>query len=608
MSAPFAPTRFAAPDITRVVRPDGSILLESALPLGEYDRQVGNWLRRWAVAAPDRLFLVQRGPDGDWKRVSYRQASQECDAISQSLLNRGLSAERPVMILSEKSIAHALLSIGAMQVGIPVVPVSPAYSLRPEAQARLVSCLSQTTPGLILVEDGLKFDNALSLVPENIEIVHVNCAPSRHESTAFSALLAVRPTDAVEKAFAAVDPDAPAKILFTSGSTGQPKPAINTHRMMCSNVVAEAQLFPFLTDRPPVVVDWQPWHHCGGGSFNFHSAFANGGTYVFDLGKPLPDQFGPTLANLREISPTIHFNVPQGYDLLCYHLERDEQLRDTFFRDLDCLVYSGALMPASLWRKLEDLAVAARGVRIPMVSAYGMTETGPLHTIVHWPADRAGLIGCPIPGATVKLVPNQGKFELRAKGPNIAPGYFRAPQLSQNAFDSEGYFLTGDAVRAVDEEDPNKGLAFDGRLVEEFKLVSGTWVPSGALRSEIVSECAPYVQDALVVGEGRAEIGLLLIPNLLACRDAFGLPEITLSELIALPSFTTAVRKGLARYNERNSTSSRRIGRALPIDDVPSLAAGETTDKGYINQKFAIQRRSALVDALFDEDKGFRMD
>jgi feruloyl-CoA synthase len=580
--------------------PDGSLLLRHKLPAAAYDRQIGDWLRRWASATPESVFLGEWSIEGHLSTLTYAQAKVACDRISQALLDRKLSAERPVMILSEKSTAHALLTLAALQVGIPVAPVSPTYSRRAEARDRLKACLKITTPGLVLVEDGYEFADAVSCIGPDAEILTVAGGVKGREATLFSDLLSPRATSAVEAAFAAVDPDAPAKILFTSGSSGVPKPVINTHRMMCSNTAAQRQLYPFLGTRPPVVVDWQPWHHCGGANFNFHAALLSGGSYYIDAGKPTtPEAFAPTLRALRTISPTIHFNVPQGYAMLVAHLERDKSLRQSFFKELDCLIYSAAPMPLEVWQSLENLAVGERGERVPMVSCYGMTELAPMHTALHWHEHRPGLIGLPIPGSEVRLVPCHGRYELLARGPNVTPGYFRAPDLTAKAFDDDGWYITGDRVRFADDTDPSRGLVFEGRLTEEFKLRTGTFVQVGAIRVDLISS-SPLIEDALIVGEGESVVGALLLLNLEHAQILFQNPDLTLEDLVGMPEVRAELLAGLERYNARNQTSSRRIAVAMPILDVPSLEKGETTDKGYINQRHAVASRAHLVAELFD--------
>lgn len=597
-------TIFAKPVVRTSRDADGCLLIRHGLDLQPYDRQVGDWVRRGALQFPQRVALGQWNPAGHLQTLNYAQLKDRCDRVAQFLLDAGLSQERPVAILSEKSLASAVLTLAAMQCGIPVCPISPAYSLRPEARARLVACIRQISPGLVLVDDGTIFAPAIALLAPDVRVVYdTKPPPNRPDALSFADLLLVIAGPDVDAAFQAVDIDAPAKILFTSGSTGEPKAAINTHRMMCSNTRAQTQIFPFLQTHPPVVVDWQPWHHCGGSSHNFHTVLGNGGSYYIDHGKPTTEEaFMPTLHALRQVSPTLHFNVPLGYDRLVFHMARDPSLRKSFFARLDCMVYSGAAMPTPLWDELERLCRVERGVRVPMVSSYGMTEMAPLHTSLHWDEGRPGMIGLPIPGSSVKLVPIDDKFELRAKGPNITPGYFRSPALTAEAFDEQGWYKSGDAARLVDPHRPELGLQLQGRLSDQFKLQSATWVRVGDLRTAVVGASAPLLADVLIAGEGRAAIGALAIPHLTACRQHFSLPDATLGELVALPELREALRQSLAAFNAVNSASSQRIARVLLIDDVPSLAAGETTDKGHINQKLALQRRGHLVERLFDDN------
>ncbi len=592
LERPTPASAFAAPAVRVRRDADGATVLRHGLDLAPYDPQIGCWVRRWAEAAPDRVALAEWSAAGELRTLSYAEFRRKVDRLSQALLDRGLGVARPVALLSEKSIPHALLTIAALQVGIPVSPISPAYSLRAEARARLKFCLQAVSPGLILVEDRSAYAAALALAPSDVEVL----------TDAELEGIGVAPVS-VDAAFAGVDPDEPAKILFTSGSTGDPKPVINTHRMMCSNAQAQAQLFPFLTARPPVVVDWQPWHHCGGGNHNYHAALRNGGGYYIDRGKPTTaEAFAPTLRALSTISPTLHFNVPLGYERLTLHLERDPALAEAFFAELDCIVYSAASMPGALWDRLERLSARHRGVGVPMVSSYGMTEMAPLHTSLHWHEGAPGMIGLPIPGSEVKLAPVEGRLELRAKGPNITPGYHGAPDLTKAAFDEQGWYRSGDAVRFADPEDPTRGLMFDGRLTDQYKLLSGAWVQVNRVRIDLLTATAPFVEDVLVVGEGRSELGLLVIANLPSCRAMLQRPDLTLEALCVDPVFLGMLRAGLEAYNLANPASSRRIARALAIADAPSLGKGETTDKGHINQSLAIRNRAALVSRLYEAD------
>jgi len=572
-------TAFAAPAVRVERDADGALVLRHGLNLLPYDSQIGVWLRRWAETAPDRVALAEWDAAGTLHTLSYAAVRDAVDRLSQALLDRGLGQARPVALLSEKSLPHALLTLAALQVGIPVCPISPAYSQRPEAHERLRFCLEAIRPGLVLVSDRLAHAAGLAMLPSGTEVV---------VETELDGI-GQKPVG-VDAAFAAVDPDAPAKILFTSGSTGNPKPVVNTHRMMCSNAQAQAQLLPFLSARPPVIVDWQPWHHCGGGSHNFHAALRNGGSYYIDRGKPTtPEAFAPTMHALRTVSPTLHFNVPLGYERLAFHMRRDPALARCFFARLDCLVSSAASMPSALWVALEALSASQRGTVVPIVSSYGMTEMAPLHTSLHWHEGAPGMIGLPIPGSAVKLAPVDGRLELRAKGPNVTPGYYKAPGLTDAAFDEAGWYRSGDVARLADPDDASRGLVFEGRLADRFKLLSGTWVPTDRVRTDVLAATAPLLDDVLVVGEGRAALGLLAMPNA-AAR----------AELTSDQAFMDRLLEGLAAYNVANPAPSRRIACAMPITDIPSLGRGETTDKGHINQALAIRNRPALVARLFD--------
>ena len=581
--------------------PDGTVRLTSNMPLGAYDRQVGIWLRRWAETTPDRLFLAERHRSGGWREVSYAEARRIADCLSRALLDLGLGPNRPLVFLSEKSVDQALLMLAAMQVGVPVAPISPAYSLIPEAIDHLRDAAGAIVAGAVYVEDGPVFNRALNaIVQPGQEVIYGRRPPDRIGATPLAELMST-PALGVDAAFDAVAPDDVAKIFFTSGSTGTPKPVPHTHRMLCSNQQAVAQLFPCFRETPPVMVDWQPWHHVGGGNFNYHIALHNGGSYHIDHGKPTDEAIATTLENLRTVSPTIHFNVPRGYAMLIPALEADPELRDTFFRRLQIIVYSAASLPPELWARLEALSVAARGVRVPMISAWGMTELAPLHTTTHWPIDRAGLIGAPIPGSEVKLKPSQGRFEICARGPNVMAGYIGLPEMTQQAFDDEGYLMTGDAAYLLDPDDPNKGLVYDGRLTENFKLQTGNWVAVGTVRLAIIDAGTPFIQDAVVVGEGREMIGLLVFPDLAACRSLVGDDRASDERLLRHPRVVEAIRNGIDAYNAQNSASSRRIGRAMLLLEPPSLEAGETTDKGYLNQRAVIARRADLVAGLFEK-------
>ncbi|RLA37244.1 MAG: feruloyl-CoA synthase, partial [Gammaproteobacteria bacterium] len=511
---PFAPLDFASPVVEVEVLADGSQVLRSPQALDDYPPKLGLLLEQWAAAASDRTFLAERDGDG-WREVSYGAALKAVRSLAQALLDRGLGPERPLVLLSDNGVDNGLLQLAAMHAGIPAVPVSPAYSLMSRDHTKLKYIFELVTPGLVFAADGERFATALDAVGlDDCRLVVSSNPPAERPSIPLAELLATVPGAAVDAAYTAVGPDTVAKILFTSGSTGMPKGVINTQRMLCSNQQAIAQVWLFLAAHPPAVLDWLPWSHTFGGNHNFNLVLRHGGTLYVDGGKPMPGLIEQTVANLTMIAPTLYFNVPRGFDVLLPFLEQDAALRDHFFSRLDLIFYAGAALPQSLWERLEALSIAARGVRVPMVSAWGSTETAPMITTVHFPLEHAGVIGLPAPGCAVKMVPNGQKQELRIKGPNITPGYWRRPDLTAQAFDDDGWYCIGDAGRLEDPERPEAGIVFDGRVAEDFKLLSGTWVHAGVLRVTAIAAGAPVIQDAVVTGHDRAEIGLLVFPNL----------------------------------------------------------------------------------------------
>ncbi|MBK9593811.1 MAG: feruloyl-CoA synthase [Rhodocyclales bacterium] len=601
--APFASLRFAPAAVEVERRAGGVQVLRSPQPLQPYARCLGEHLERWARAAPDRCFLAERA-GADWRRLTFSEALTQARAIGAALLARGLSAERPAMVLSDNSIDHALLMLGAMHVGVPVAPVSPAYSLMSKDCAKVKGIAGLLQPGLVYAADGAKFAGVLGSVDfGGAEIVLGANAPAGMKSTPFSELLQQKAGAEVDRAFAAVGPDTIAKFLFTSGSTGEPKGVINTQRMLCSNQQAVTQLWPFLGEKPPVILDWLPWNHTFGANHNFNIVLANGGTLYIDDGKPVPGLIEKTVANLREVSPTIYFNVPRGYDALIPFLEKDDVLRKSFFRDLKLIFYAAAALPQNLWEKLEDLSIRERGKRTVMVSSWGATETAPMVTSVHFEIDRAGVIGLPAPGTEVKMVPNENKLELRVRGPNVTPGYWKRPDLTQAAFDEEGFYRIGDAGRFADPNDPAKGIEFDGRIAEDFKLMSGVWVHVGALRVKALAALAPLAQDIVVAGHDREEAGFLVFANPAGCRGLCpDLPaDAPLEQVLADARVTGRLKAGMAMVKQEGGGSSTYATRALLMAEPPSIDANEITDKGYINQRAVLTRRAALVERLYAE-------
>jgi len=566
--------RFAPPRVEVERRRDGSILLRSPLKLGGHARAVGEWLERWARENPERTFLAERR-DGAWRKLSYREALGLVRRAGQGLLDRGLDGSRPVVILSDNSVDHALLALGAMHVGVPVAPVSPAYSLMSKDFAKLKAIFQLLRPGLVWTADPAKFAPALAAVGAR--------------STPIAELLTAEATFKVDTAFGRIGPDTIAKVLFTSGSTGIPKGVINTQRMLTVNQEQYALVWPFLEDRPQVLVDWLPWNHTFGGNNNFDMVLRNGGTLYIDAGKPAPGLVEISARNLKEVSPTLYFNVPRGFDLLLPFLERDAELRRNFFRELGLMVYAGAALPQNLWERVQALAVAERGARLPLISAWGSTETAPMATGVHYAVDRAGIIGLPVPGCELKLVPAAGKLEARVKGPNVTPGYYGRDDLTKAAFDEEGYYRIGDALKFADPEKPEQGLAFDGRIAEDFKLSTGTWVHVGSARVSLIAAGDPLIQDAVITGHERNEVGALVFLNAAAVK-AKNFDDAAVREHLRAAMKNLAVQTGAG--------SSTHPVRALVMSEPPSIDANEITDKGYVNQRAVLERRAALVEKL----------
>jgi feruloyl-CoA synthase len=599
--APLRPVRLGPADVRLDRKADGTIYLRSPHQLESYPDKLTQRLEHWAKVAPDRVFLAQRSADGSWRKLTYAQTLSQVRNIAQALLDRKLSPERPIAILSGNDIEHALLGLAAMLAGVPYAPISVPYSLMSSDFGKLKSIMQDLTPGLVFACDGKMFSRALTAaVPLDIEVVVAANPPDGRAATAFTDLLAAKATAAVDLAHAKVGPDTVAKILFTSGSTGYPKGVINTQRMLCSNQAMIRAGLAFVADEPPVIVDWLPWNHTFGSNHNFNLVLDNGGSLYIDEGKPLPGAIAATARNLKEIAPTIYFNVPKGFEALLPHLRDDADLRRNFFSRLKVLFYAGAGLQQYVWDELQEMSVATCGERVIFISSIGSTETSPLALACNWDFPTPGNIGVPAPGVELKLVPNEGKLEARLKGPNITPGYWRRPDLTKDAFDDEGYYRIGDALKFVDPADPAKGLLFDGRLAEDFKLASGTWVSAGALRAQFVDHCAPLVRDAVIAGADRDDLAVLVFPDVEACRRFVGLAaDRPAAAVLADPTLRDEFRRRLKSLAQRSTGGSTRICRLLLMAEPPSLDAGEATDKGSINQRAVLTRRAALVEELY---------
>ena len=597
--APFAATPLARPVVDVEARGDGSWVLRSPVPLEPGPDHVIAKLHEWADRAPERTFLAERGAEGRWRRLSYAAASRRSAGIGQALVERGHGPDRPVAVLSDNSIDFGLLQLGAMQAGIPVMPVSSTYALMSKDHAKLKYVIAHNDPSVVFVDDPGPFAAALAAIDLDGRTLLTSTGAGGTESLA--AWAAVEPGPALAGRLAGVGPDTVAKILLTSGSTGPPKGVINTQRMMVANQVMTIYAYRFLPRRPPVIVDWLPWNHTFAGNFNFNMILFHGGTYYLDGGRPVPGRFEETLANLREISPTLYLNVPRGYDLLVPALEAEPALRDKLFADLDILFFAGAALPQSLRQGLQALSAAARGERVPIVTSLGSTETAPASTYMTWDSDEWGNIGVPLPSTAMKLVPNGGKLEVRFKGPHVSPGYYRDPERTARAFDEEGYFVIGDAGKFLDPEDASKGVLFDGRVAENFKLLSGTWVAAGTLRLAVLSAAAPILQDAVITGHDRDTLGILGIPSPAGCRGVCRdiADDAPVEAIIAHPEIRARLVEGLAEHNRENPGGSTRIARALLLAEPPQIDAGEITDKGYVNQRAMLARRAGDVERLY---------
>jgi len=599
---PLRPVRLGAARVTIERRDDGAILMRSPLPLPAHPKNLTDRLAYWADAAPDRVFLGQREASGAWRTLTYAETLAQVRAIAAALLARDLSPERPIAILSGNDIEHALIGLAAMHVGIPYAPISVPYSLVSRDFQKLKFIIASLTPGLVFAANGAAFAPAIAAaVPADIEIATTANPMSGRVTTLFAALAEARPTAAVDAAHTAVGPDTIAKILFTSGSTGQPKGVINTQRMLCSNQAMLQTAFCFVTEEPPVLLDWLPWSHTFGGNFNFGLVLNNGGSLYIDEGKPLPRAIEATVRNLGDIAPTIYFNVPKGFEMLVPYLQSDRALRDTFFSRLKVLFYAGAGLPQHVRDELEKLAAQATGERIIFLSSLGSTETAPSALFCSWESEHAGNIGLPLPAVDLKLFPCEGKLEARFKGPIITPGYWRAPALTAAAFDDEGYYKIGDALKFEDPNDWTKGLVFDGRISEDFKLATGTWVSVGPLRASIIAHCAPLVRDVVLAGENRDDVTALIIPDVDACRKlgADLAPDAPAATVLGDARVRETFARFLAELSAPRRGTSARVGRAMFLAEPPSLDVGEITDKGSINQRAVLSHRAALVEQLY---------
>ncbi|MBV8510764.1 MAG: feruloyl-CoA synthase [Xanthobacteraceae bacterium] len=595
------PVRLGPRDFILDRKSDGTIYIRSPHKLDPYPDKITERLVHWAERTPDRVFMADRTQVG-WRESTYADTLARIQRIAAALLTRNLSPERPIVILSGNDLEHQWLSLAAMHVGIPYAPVSPAYSLISRDFANLKYIFNLLTPGLVFVSDGAPFARAIeAMVPSDVELVVTRNPPSGRRATMFAELADATPTAAVDAAHADVGPDTIAKFLFTSGSTGHPKGVINTQRMLCSNQAMILAALRYFEDEPPVVLDWAPWHHTAGGNHDVYLVLYNGGSFYVDDGKPMPGQIEATVRNLRDVSPTWYFNVPKGFEALLPYLQRDVDLRQSFFRDLKVLWFAAAAVSQYVSDEYERLARETVGRHIPFLTGLGSTETAPFAIGRTWPTQRATNMGLPAPGLELKLIPNSGKLEARLRGPNITPGYWREPQLTANAFDDENYYKLGDALAFEDPDDPGKGLVFDGRIAEDFKLATGTWVATGRLRGLLNNAFAPYVRDVVLTAPDRDYLGALLFPDPEACRALAPDLKGDLAALVSDPRVRREFQTRLDTLAREATGSSNRVLRAMVLEEPPLMDAGEATDKGSINQRNVLKRRAAVVDELYAE-------
>jgi feruloyl-CoA synthase len=594
---PLRPVRLGPRDVKMEQRPDGTIYLQSPHALPPYPAKLTQRLEHWAAAAPQRSFLAQRRETGEWRRVSYRDTLDAVRQIGAALTTRNLSPQRPIVILCGNSIEHALLGLAANFVGIPYAPVSPAYALLSTDFKKLKYIFDLLTPGLVFVADGNPFRRALeAAAPLDVEImVTRNSIPDRR-ITHFEQLISSAGTSAAETAHQKVGPDTIAKFLFTSGSTGTPKAVINTQRMWCANQAMILSQLAYFADEPPVIMDWAPWNHTAGGNHNFGFVLYNGGTLYIDEGKPVAGEIETTVRNLREVATNWYFTVPKGYEALMPYFRADRELCRTFFGKLKVLWFAGAALAQSVFDEMQELAFAACGERIMFLTGLGATETAPMALARTWQSENSLNVGLPVPGVDLKLVKWESKLEARLRGPNITPGYWRQDELTAQAFDDEGFYRLGDALRFEHPQQPESGLLFDGRVTEDFKLATGTWVHVGALRARLLTHLEPYARDVVIAGAERDEIGALIFPDMDACR---ALAKNEPQDMTEDPGVLAEFRVRLNTFARTSTGSSNRVTRAIVLKDPPSLDAGEMTDKGSINQRAVLTRRADVVCELY---------
>ena len=596
--AKLRPVKLWQPDIAWEESDDGTILVRQTAPLGDYPDKITDRLDHWADVAPDRLWMVERGVgEAEWTGLTYAEARAQVRSIGQALLDLGLSTDRPLVILSGNSVAHALMALGAQYVGVPSAAIAPAYSLVSTDHGKLKGVRDQITPGAVFVDEFAPFEPAIANVFPELTII----AKTGNEWS-WSSLVNTPVTDAVDVANAAVTPDTVAKFLFTSGTTGSPKAVIQTQRMLCANIEQVTDCYAYLRDEPPIVLDWAPWNHVAAGNLMFNIVLHNGGTFHIDAGRPTKDMIGETIRNLRDVSTNWYFNVPAGFEMILHEMERDPTFADAFFRDMKLMYYAGAAMAQHTWDDLKAMAVRTTGEEILLATGLGATEAAPFVLFQTEPQTSPGNIGIPAKDITIKLVPNEGKLEVRVKGPNVTPGYWRNEKLTAEAFDDEGFYMLGDALRFAAPGDPSKGFFFDGRVAENFKLQTGTWVSVGAVRAKLTDALGGLARDVVLTGDGEEKLGALLVPFRPAIASLVpGGAEMSDADLFTHPALRDAVSERLAAYNAKATGSSMRVPIAMVLVEPLDLDKGEVTDKGSVNQRAVLRERADLVARLYEE-------
>ncbi len=599
---PFRPLPQKEPDIEMVRKPDGTIYLTPRQAPGDRPKTIPHCLDERAAEHPDRPWLKQRDPDTDaWRVLTYGEGKAKTDALAQAFLDMGAGPDAPVMILSGNTIESALIIVAAQKIGAPAAPISVPYSTMSSDFNKLKHCFEAVEPKVIFVQDVETFKNALGALGEHGCTVFAKSGAT-NEIQSFDELASTQPTPAVGKAMSKLTDESIAKYLFTSGSTGMPKPVPTTQGAMCSMISGQEGLRDnsrdpdYDPDEVHNVLDWLPWNHISGSNVNFNGALWNGATFWIDGGKPTPQLFGETIRNIYDVSPSTFGTAPIALSMLADAMEQDDKLLHAFFKNMKSIGYGGETLSDDLYERLQQLSIRATGKRIPIVTMYGATETQGI-TVVHWEVERVGLIGLPLPGMTLKLVPNGAKLEVRVKGPSVMQGYRGMPEKNRDVFDEEGFYKLGDAARMVDENEPNKGIIFDGRVGEDFKLSSGTWVSVGTLRPDLVAACSPLVFDAVIAGQDKDFIGALFWPSQATFESYVKQAEGDMMK--AFMRLNGELTEKVRAYNAHEKGSSRRVKRFTVMTEPPSIDAGEITDKGYVNQRCVIDRRDELVQNLY---------